>query len=49
LLAGRWCFDKHEELSPGQSEEITRVSRMYPHLCEADDRLIAENLDRWLA
>ena len=49
LLAGRWCLDDHEELSPGQSEEIDRVSRMYPHLCEADDRLIAENLDSWLA
>jgi dihydrodipicolinate synthase/N-acetylneuraminate lyase len=48
LLAGRWCLDDHEDLSPGQSEEINRVSRMYPHLCEADDRLIAENLDRWL-
>jgi hypothetical protein len=48
LLAGRWCFDEHEELSPGQSEEITRVCAMYPHLCEADDRLIAENLDHWL-
>lgn len=48
LLAGRWCFDEHEELSPGQSEEISRVRRMYPHLCEADDRLIAENLARWL-
>ncbi|HEU5022003.1 MAG TPA: dihydrodipicolinate synthase family protein [Bryobacteraceae bacterium] len=48
LLAGRWCLDEHEELSPGQSEEIDRVTRMYPHICEADDRLIAENLDRWL-
>jgi dihydrodipicolinate synthase/N-acetylneuraminate lyase len=48
LLAGRWCFDEQEELSQGQSEEISRVTRMYPHLCEADDRLIAENLDRWL-
>jgi dihydrodipicolinate synthase/N-acetylneuraminate lyase len=48
LLAGRWCLDEHEELSPGQNEEIDRVCRIYPHLCEADDRLIAENLDRWL-
>jgi dihydrodipicolinate synthase/N-acetylneuraminate lyase len=48
LLAGRWCLDEQEELSPGQSEEIDRVIRMYPHLCAADDRLIAENLDRWL-
>jgi len=32
LLAGRWCLDPHEELSPGQSEEIDRIYRMYPHL-----------------
>lgn len=48
LLAGRWCLDPHEELSPGQSEEIDRVCGAYPHLHEADDRLIAENLDVWL-
>ncbi|HVY91322.1 MAG TPA: dihydrodipicolinate synthase family protein [Bryobacteraceae bacterium] len=48
LLAGRWCLDPHEELSPGQSEEIDRVCSAYPHLHEADDRLIAENLDVWL-
>ncbi|HVW08388.1 MAG TPA: dihydrodipicolinate synthase family protein [Bryobacteraceae bacterium] len=48
LLAGRWCLDEHEELSPGQSEEIDRVCAAYPHLREADDRLIAENLDQWL-
>ncbi|HEU5020348.1 MAG TPA: dihydrodipicolinate synthase family protein [Bryobacteraceae bacterium] len=48
LLAGRWCFDEREELSPGQSEEIERVIRAYPWLCEADDRLIAENVEGWL-
>lgn len=48
LLAGRWCLDRHEELSPGQSEEIDRVCRAYPHLHEADDQLIGENLDLWL-
>jgi dihydrodipicolinate synthase/N-acetylneuraminate lyase len=32
LLAGRWCLDPHEELSPGQLEEIDRVYRVYPHL-----------------
>jgi dihydrodipicolinate synthase/N-acetylneuraminate lyase len=48
LLAGRWCFDEREELSPGQSEEIERVIREYPWLCEADDRLIAENVEGWL-
>jgi hypothetical protein len=47
LLAGRWCLDPHEELSPGQAAEITRVSRNYPHL--TDDAFVAENLDRWLA
>jgi dihydrodipicolinate synthase/N-acetylneuraminate lyase len=34
LLAGRWCLDPHEELSPGQMEEIDRIHRIYPHLCE---------------
>ena len=47
LLAGRWCLDPHEELSPGQDEEITRVWRSYPEL--NDDAFVAENLDRWLA
>jgi hypothetical protein len=46
LLAGRWCLDPHEDLSPGQAEEIARVRRAYPHL--TDDAFIAEHLDRWL-
>jgi dihydrodipicolinate synthase/N-acetylneuraminate lyase len=46
LLAGRWCLDPHEDLSPGQMEEIERVLAAYPHL--ADDAFVAENLDRWL-
>ena len=25
LLRGTWCLDPHEELSPGQAEEIERV------------------------
>jgi dihydrodipicolinate synthase/N-acetylneuraminate lyase len=48
LLAGRWCLDTAEELSPGQSEEIDRVCRSYPHLVRADEQLIAEHLDAWL-
>jgi dihydrodipicolinate synthase/N-acetylneuraminate lyase len=48
LLKGIWCLDPHEQLSPRQSEEISRVCGSYPHLCEADDEFIAENLDRWL-
>lgn len=46
LLAGRWCLDPQEELSPGQMEEIDRVCRSYPHL--RDDDFVVKNLDRWL-
>jgi dihydrodipicolinate synthase/N-acetylneuraminate lyase len=47
LLAGRWCLDPHEDLSPGQLEEIARVRAAYPRL--ADDDFVAENRERWLA
>ena len=47
LLAGRWCLDPQEDLSPGQLEEIDRVYRSYPHL--NDDDFVARNLDLWLA
>jgi hypothetical protein len=47
LLEGRWCLDPHEELSPGQMEEIDRVVARYPHLM--DDEFIAENRDKWLS
>ena len=46
LLAGRWCLDPHEELSPGQMETIDRVLARYPHL--TDDEFVRENLSRWL-
>jgi dihydrodipicolinate synthase/N-acetylneuraminate lyase len=46
LLEGRWCLDPHEELSPGQMEEIDRVHRIYPQL--NDDAFISKNLDSWL-
>ena len=48
LLRGRWCLDPRAELSPGQSEEINRVWKAYPHLHEADDHLIREHLEEWL-
>jgi dihydrodipicolinate synthase/N-acetylneuraminate lyase len=48
LLEGRRCLNPKEDLSPGQSEEIDRVCKCYPHLCRADDELIRENLDAWL-
>ncbi|MBM3728235.1 MAG: dihydrodipicolinate synthase family protein [Acidobacteria bacterium] len=47
LLAGRWCLDPDEDLSPGQMEEIDRVYGEYPDL--NDDDFIRANLDRWLA
>jgi len=46
LLAGRWCLDPKEDLSPGQMREIDRVLAAYPHL--ADDGFVRDNLDRWL-
>jgi dihydrodipicolinate synthase/N-acetylneuraminate lyase len=46
LLAGRWCLDPHEDLSPGQMEEIDRICRDYPYL--TDDDFIRENLSLWL-
>ena len=46
LLGGRWCLDPEEELSPGQSAEIDRVCRSYPHL--QDDAFVQEHLDEWL-
>jgi hypothetical protein len=46
LLEGIWCLDEHETLSPGQKEEIDRVSAAYPHL--SDDDFILEHRDEWL-
>ena len=36
LMAGRWCLDPNEDLSPGQLEEIDRVVRAYPQLQDDD-------------
>ena len=47
LLAGRWCLDPHEELSPGQAGEIDRVLARYPHLM--DDAFVKKHLDDWLS
>jgi dihydrodipicolinate synthase/N-acetylneuraminate lyase len=46
LLAGRWCLDPQEDLSPGQLEEINRVCACYPDL--QDDAFVKEHLDEWL-
>jgi len=47
LLEGIWCLDPSESLGPGQSEEIDRVTRAYPHL--VDDEFVRSHLDEWLA
>jgi len=47
LLAGRWCLDPDEDLSPGQMEEIDRVLRRYPQL--TDDDFVNEHRHRWLS
>ncbi len=46
LLAGRWCLDPEEDLSPGQMEEIDRVLAAYPHL--NDDAFVHQHLSEWL-
>lgn len=46
LLAGTWCLDPEEVLSPGQREEIDRVCRAYPHL--SDDEFVSRHRDDWL-
>jgi hypothetical protein len=46
LLAGRWCLNPDEDLSPGQLEEIDRVCTNYPQL--ADDDFVRSHLDQWL-
>lgn len=47
LLAGNWCLEDHEVLSPGQAEELDRVRERYSWL--TDDDFVAENRDRWLS
>lgn len=46
LMENILCLSDHEQLSPGQSEEIDRVYRMYPNL--NDDEFVKENLKKWL-
>ncbi len=40
------CLNPHETLSPGQAEELDRVSRAYPEL--VDDDFVRQNIHRWL-
>ncbi|HWP69395.1 MAG TPA: dihydrodipicolinate synthase family protein, partial [Rectinemataceae bacterium] len=47
LLAGTWCLNPDEVLSPGQREEIDRVCRAYPHL--VDDDFVRSHIEAWLS
>jgi dihydrodipicolinate synthase/N-acetylneuraminate lyase len=47
LMAGTWCLNPHEVLSPGQSEELDRIQASYPHL--NDDAFIKNMLPEWLS
>lgn len=46
LMENILCLSDHEQLSPGQSEEIDRVYAAYPDL--NDDAFVKENLCEWL-
>jgi hypothetical protein len=46
-MAGIWCLDPHEGLSPGQLTEIDRVYNEHADL--SDDDFVAANLQKWLA
>ena len=47
LLPTIHCLNPAEVLSPGQADELDRVSAAYPWLI--DDDFVAENLPRWLS
>jgi dihydrodipicolinate synthase/N-acetylneuraminate lyase len=47
LLEGLWCLDPKEGLSPGQTDEIDRVYKAYPHL--NDDAFVEQYRDLWLS
>jgi dihydrodipicolinate synthase/N-acetylneuraminate lyase len=46
LLAGTWCLDTGEKLSPGQEAEINRVCRSHPSL--TDDAFVRDHLEAWM-
>lgn len=47
LLAGTWCLDPDEMMSPGQLDKINRIYRDHPDL--NDDAFVRTNVERWLA
>ncbi len=47
LVPSVCCLDPKESLSPGQAEELTRVTAAYPWL--TDDDFVREHLSSWLS
>ena len=45
-LEWTWCLDPDETLSPGQAEELDRVTAAWPEL--TDDEFVGQHLGRWL-
>lgn len=45
LMQNTYCLNPSEKLSPGQKEEIARVSSWYPDL--TDDVFVKEHLNEW--
>jgi len=46
LFSSNVCLNPLERLSPGQSEEIDRIYKTYPHL--NDDDFVRHHIDKWL-
>jgi hypothetical protein len=46
FMTNIFCLNGSQQLSPGQTEEINRVFKAYPHL--NDNRFVEANLDNWL-
>jgi hypothetical protein len=44
LLKGLWCINPEEQLSPGQKEEIDRVTKSYPEY--VDDEFVRRFLGK---
>lgn len=47
LVPTNLCLNPTEVLSPGQAEEITRVTKAYPDL--VDDEFVSQHLESWLS
>jgi hypothetical protein len=47
LMAGTWCINPKETLSPNHKKQIDRICAVYPHF--NDDDFVKQNLHKWLS